>query len=132
MKRALAATALLLLGACTSTPPKATLMDGNVLKLEGGYLTVSTPEGDRPLRDGGCMRFRLVGEGKDEYLPGEIFFADNCYGGAAHGASDITMVTSHYRGSIRFDRATHIVVIDIHFANGAPMRQNGRYRYVEQ
>ena len=132
MKPALAATAFLLLGACASTPPKATLVDGNIIELEGGYLTVSTPEGDRPLRDGGCMRFRLAGEAKDEYLPGEIFFSDNCYGDASQVASDINLVTSHYQGGIRFDRARHIVVIDIRFANGTPMRENGRYRYVER
>ena len=129
MKPAVAAALALLLGACTSTPPKATLIDGNVLKVEGGYLTVPTPEGDRPWRDGGCMRFRLTGEARDEYLPGEIFFSENCYGG---DPADITMVTSHYTGSIRFDRARHIVVVDIRFADGTPMRENGRYRYVEQ
>ncbi|WP_372017333.1 hypothetical protein [Pseudoxanthomonas sp. 10H] len=123
----LAIVASALLAACASTPPRASLLHGNVLKLEGGYLTVPTPEGDRPLRDGGCSRFRLVGD-KDDYLPGEIFLSDNCYGTGPDGVDGIT---SHYRGGIHFDRERKRVVIDIRFADGTPMRQNGTYRYVD-
>jgi hypothetical protein len=119
--------ASILLGACTSTPPRAVLLKGNIVMIEGGYTTVPTPEGSRPWRDGGCMKFKLIGD-KDEYLPGEIYFREGCYG----DDDDISLITSHYRGSIRLDRKKSVVIVAIYFAEGTALRQNGKYKYVEE